>query len=181
MNVTFKIPLHKEWVLVDDKIIIGGEEILLEEITDVKLISKGGIGINGVFQLTIRNKKVITLGYPPKFKNEGYEAYVYIKENFGTEEDKVIRKSISGIDVEQSVFSDIKSKIKKTKEEEKVVRCPKCKGAQITAHKKGFGLGKAVVGTVTFGLLAGAGFGAVGKNKIYLSCMHCGHQWKPKR
>lgn len=62
-----------------------------------------------------------------------------------------------------------------------VIHCPKCRGTQISAHKKGFGLGKAVVGTVTFGLLAGAGFGMVGKNKIYLSCMHCGNQWKPKR
>lgn len=181
MNSTFKIPLHKEWTLLDDKIVIGDKEILFEEITDVKLISKGGIGLNGVFQLTISDKKVITLGYPPKLINEGYEAYLYIQENFGTEEDKVIRKSIPQSDIEQSSFFNSKNKIKKTKEDEKVVRCPKCKGTQITAHKKGFGLGKAVVGTVTFGLLAGAGFGAVGKNKIYLSCMHCGHQWKPKR
>lgn len=70
---------------------------------------------------------------------------------------------------------------KQTRNANQVISCPKCGGTQISAHKKGFGLGKAVVGTVTFGLLAGAGFGAVGKNKIYLSCMHCGHQWKPKR
>lgn len=62
-----------------------------------------------------------------------------------------------------------------------VIQCPKCRGKQISAHKKGFGLGKAVVGTAAFGLLAGAGFGMIGKNKIFLSCMHCGYRWKPKR
>ena len=87
----------------------------------------------------------------------------------------------SEIQKEQNEIRRQKYIAKHASKANEVIHCPKCSGTQISAHKKGFGLGKAVVGTVTFGVLAGAGFGMVGKNKIYLSCMHCGNQWKPKR
>jgi len=55
--------------------------------------------------------------------------------------------------------------------------CPKCLSTFITANKKGFSLGKALVGGVFtggIGLLAGG----IGKNKIELTCMKCGHRFK---
>lgn len=65
-----------------------------------------------------------------------------------------------------------------TKSAEIVPRCPKCRSTSITSNKAGFGLGKAVVGGVALGP---AGFlaGFFGSRKIYLSCMVCGHSWKP--
>lgn len=55
--------------------------------------------------------------------------------------------------------------------------CPKCGSAYLTGDKKGFGLGKAVVGGV---LLGGVGLlgGFVGSRKIMVSCMQCGHAWE---
>lgn len=56
--------------------------------------------------------------------------------------------------------------------------CPKCGSASITAQKKGFGFVKGAVGAsigVDVGLIAGG----LGANKVILTCMNCGHQWKP--
>ena len=58
------------------------------------------------------------------------------------------------------------------------IKCPKCKSTSITANKKGFGLGKAVVGGVLTGGVGLLG-GFIGSNKIILTCLSCGHTWKP--
>lgn len=58
------------------------------------------------------------------------------------------------------------------------IKCPKCKSKSITANKEGFGLGKAVVGGVLTGGVGLLG-GFIGSNKIRLTCLNCGHIWKP--
>lgn len=66
------------------------------------------------------------------------------------------------------------------KESETEVSCPKCSSTQLTANQKGFGFGKAVVGSLVslpVGLLAGG----IGKNKIIITCLKCGHSWTPKK
>ena len=58
----------------------------------------------------------------------------------------------------------------------KEITCPKCGSDQLSANKKGFGVGKAVAGAVLtggVGLLAGF----IGSRKIYVTCLACGHQW----
>lgn len=58
------------------------------------------------------------------------------------------------------------------------VYCPKCHSTSVTAQKKGFGAGKAVVGAALAGptgLLAGT----VGAGKVKCTCLKCGHTWKP--
>ena len=55
--------------------------------------------------------------------------------------------------------------------------CPKCKSPHITGIKKGFGIGKALVGGVLtggVGLLAGF----LGSRKVLVTCMQCGHSWE---
>ena len=62
--------------------------------------------------------------------------------------------------------------------EESPLRCPRCRSTYITANKKGFGLGKALVGGVLtggVGLLAGF----IGSGKVKCTCLKCGHEWKP--
>ena len=49
------------------------------------------------------------------------------------------------------------------------VKCPKCGSTQITAQKRGFSIGKAL-------LFAPLGF--AGSKKIIISCLKCGHQWQ---
>jgi hypothetical protein len=61
---------------------------------------------------------------------------------------------------------------------EEPIRCPKCGSTQLTANKKGFGLGKAVVGGV---LMGGVGLlgGFLGSGKVQITCLKCGRTWKP--
>lgn len=56
------------------------------------------------------------------------------------------------------------------------VRCPTCGSTQVTAAKKGFGLGKAAIGGV---LLGGVGLlgGFVGSRKVQITCLKCGNTW----
>ncbi len=59
------------------------------------------------------------------------------------------------------------------------IRCPKCNSSNIYIDKKGFGVGKAVIGgllTGGFGLLSGF----IGSNKIKATCLSCGNTFKPK-
>ena len=56
--------------------------------------------------------------------------------------------------------------------------CPKCGSNQVTANKKGFSGKKAVAGAVLtggIGILAGT----IGSNKIKITCLACGHEFKP--
>ncbi|MBN8833746.1 MAG: hypothetical protein BGO53_08975 [Sphingobacteriales bacterium 39-19] len=58
------------------------------------------------------------------------------------------------------------------------IRCPKCTSTQVTANKKGFSAGKAIGGALLtggIGLLAGA----IGSGKIRITCLSCGHRFKP--
>lgn len=58
------------------------------------------------------------------------------------------------------------------------IHCPKCGSTQITANKKGFGLGKAAAGGILLGPVGLMG-GLLGSNKVILTCLKCGHQFKP--
>jgi hypothetical protein len=57
------------------------------------------------------------------------------------------------------------------------ITCPKCGSSQIAAGKKGFGAGKAAVGGLLLGPIGLLG-GAIGKNKVRITCLKCGHSWK---
>jgi predicted nucleic-acid-binding Zn-ribbon protein len=61
------------------------------------------------------------------------------------------------------------------------IRCPKCNSIQINAQKQGFGLGKAAAGVMLLPVAAPLGLlaGFVRSRKIYLTCLKCGHKFKP--
>ncbi|HIE73839.1 MAG TPA: hypothetical protein EYQ06_06190 [Flavobacteriales bacterium] len=61
-----------------------------------------------------------------------------------------------------------------------VIKCPKCKSNQITANKKGFSLGKAVIGGVLTGGVGLLG-GFIGSSKVQVTCLNCGNNWVPKK
>ncbi len=60
-------------------------------------------------------------------------------------------------------------KTEKTKKSNKV-KCLECGSTQITANKRGFSLGQALA----FGVIGGM----VGKDKIIITCLNCGHKWE---
>lgn len=56
--------------------------------------------------------------------------------------------------------------------------CPKCGSSNIHAAKKGYSIKKGILGGLFFGrtgLLAGA----IGKDDVVMTCLECGHQFKP--
>lgn len=58
-----------------------------------------------------------------------------------------------------------------------VACCPKCGSASLTANKQGFGIGKAVIGAEIFGP-EGLVAGNIHSNRITVTCLSCGYQWK---
>jgi tellurium resistance protein TerD len=59
---------------------------------------------------------------------------------------------------------------------ENEIKCSKCGSTQLTTNKKGFGLGKALIGgalTGGIGLLAGF----IGSGKVKITCLKCGNSW----
>ncbi len=62
--------------------------------------------------------------------------------------------------------------------DEEPVRCPRCRSTQLTANKKGFGLGKAAAGGLLLGPVGLLG-GFLGSSKVKITCLKCGYTWKP--
>jgi Zn finger protein HypA/HybF involved in hydrogenase expression len=58
------------------------------------------------------------------------------------------------------------------------LKCPKCGSSALTSNKKGYGIGKGLVGAALFGTV-GLAAGAIGSKKIVLTCMKCGHAFTP--
>lgn len=59
-----------------------------------------------------------------------------------------------------------------------VVRCPRCGSTQLTANKKGVSLLKGALGVATIGTYGVVAAGH-GKNKVLITCLNCGKQFKP--
>ena len=58
------------------------------------------------------------------------------------------------------------------------ILCPKCGSNQLSANKKGFSGKKAVAGAVLTGGI-GVLAGTIGSNKVRITCLACGHVFKP--
>lgn len=59
---------------------------------------------------------------------------------------------------------------------EGAIYCPKCLSVQFSSNKKGFGIGKAIVGAVLTGGI-GLTAGNIGAKKVRVTCLKCGHSW----
>jgi hypothetical protein len=65
---------------------------------------------------------------------------------------------------------------------EGIVYCPKCYSTSLSSSKKGFGIGKAVIGAALTGGAIGLIAGNIGAQKVKVTCLKCGHQfWAGKR
>lgn len=60
------------------------------------------------------------------------------------------------------------------------IRCPKCGSTQIVANKRGFAWIRFILITI-FTLGLGLIFGFIGRNKIEITCLNCGHKFKPRQ
>ena len=85
MNMSFKVPLMKEWTLLDDRIVVGGKKmILLSDVIKVDCgepTSKRG---NGVIQLWVSGKSLPHMVcYTYEDRERGVEATKYIIDHYG--------------------------------------------------------------------------------------------------
>ena len=74
-------------------------------------------------------------------------------------------------------ISPINVDVKKESVKSITLKCPECNSDQLTSNKKGFGLGKAVVGGLLTGGIGLLG-GFIGSRKVLLTCLNCGNSWK---
>lgn len=58
-----------------------------------------------------------------------------------------------------------------------IAKCPKCGSTSLSGHKKGFGIGKAVIGGAVAGPM-GLVAGNIGSGKVKVTCLSCGKQFK---
>ncbi|MCI5722407.1 hypothetical protein QLX55_03755 [Solobacterium moorei] len=84
----------------------------------------------------------------------------------------VVERKVKG----HSDANFVKHAISSAHQGENVARCPKCGSVSISGNKKGFGIGKAVVGAAALGPI-GLVAGNAGAKKIRCTCLNCGHQW----
>lgn len=63
--------------------------------------------------------------------------------------------------------------------EDRTACCPKCGSTSLSANKKGFSFGKAVAGAFVTSNPVGLVGGALGANKLEITCLNCGHKFKP--
>ncbi len=63
------------------------------------------------------------------------------------------------------------------KQYDDMMKCPRCGSTSLSGNKKGYGVGKGVIGAVVFGPL-GLIAGNMGSKKVIVTCMKCGYKFK---
>lgn len=134
----------------------------LKDITDITFRRPIGVSFGELHISTIKNSQApYALFFTKKHEDEFTELYEYLLENTSaTPYDPVAAAAAAaGIAVASNVPT-----------------CPKCGSTSISANKKGFGVGKAVVGTAVAGPI-GLVAGNIGASKVRITCLNCGHTW----
>ena len=63
------------------------------------------------------------------------------------------------------------------KQYKKMAKCPRCGSTSLSTHKKGYGIGKGIVGAAVAGPL-GLMAGNIGSGKVMVTCLNCGYKFK---
>jgi len=86
--------------------------------------------------------------------------------------------SISELKVQHEQLK-VQGKILKQQKKEfnSMAKCPRCGSTSLSGNKKGFGLMKGAIG-VTFAGPVGILAAGIGKNKVKVTCIKCGKQFK---
>lgn len=84
-------------------------------------------------------------------------------------------KKAAALDAELEEAKKVRKELREQKANEPL-KCPKCGSTNLSANKKGFGVGKAVVGATVAGPL-GLIAGNIGAKKVRVTCLNCGHQF----
>lgn len=171
-----------------------------DELTEIMIDDVGGLIYSPyIFSLIPSEEKFGYITFLPKaessaFKNNSDEKKDRYSILFGIFQNKIFKSlandlsSELGIELEDLSSSltstsrnDRKNERKRELDEQGVAYCPKCLSTSLSGSKKGFGIGKAIVGgamTGGIGLVAGN----IGAKKVRVTCLKCGHQfWAGKQ
>ena len=64
------------------------------------------------------------------------------------------------------------------KQYDEMMKCPRCGSTSLSGNKKGYGIGKGVVGAIILGGPLGLIAGNIGSSKVVITCMKCGHKFR---
>lgn len=140
--------------------------------------------VNDIDTITINNDVVIVNGYSINMEevanmygNNKIAAIKYLTDTTGAK----LREAKEVVDkfYNEKQIND-KQKIKEriaNNRESAVACCPKCGSTSLSASKKGFGIGKAVIGAWSVGAI-GLTAGNIGAKKVRVTCLNCGNQFK---
>lgn len=82
MDISVKIPFNKEWRVLDDRIIYGKKEVMLEDVKQVKLLAKPTFLTNGLYHVEYgESNALLTLAYDKNTADKASEAMKYVEEN----------------------------------------------------------------------------------------------------
>ena len=59
------------------------------------------------------------------------------------------------------------------------VKCPSCGSSDFSSHKKGYDVGKGILGALLSFNVIGLLYGADNKGKVEITCLNCGYTWSP--
>lgn len=142
---------------------VNGAQIDLHKI--VRICGKNKLGaaarLSQESGLTLRKTKEIMY---PLYDQLGTQVNMKFSERLKSEFSLIADKS------------DEKQALKARYDREGTTYCPKCLSTSLSANKKGFGIGKAVIGaafTGGIGLVAGN----LGAKKVRVTCLKCGNQF----
>jgi predicted RNA-binding Zn-ribbon protein involved in translation (DUF1610 family) len=57
-----------------------------------------------------------------------------------------------------------------------MAKCPRCGSTSLSGNKKGYGIGKAVIGTALLGPI-GLIAGNINARRVYVTCLNCGKRF----
>jgi len=149
---------------------IGGVDIDLNEI--VRIYPKSKLGAEGF----LSRKTGLTKNQAKQYLDPIYSEFNSQLSRI-TFAEKIKAEVNSNTNTHISARNRQKERIKQM-DREGIAYCPKCHSTSLSADKKGFGIGKAVVGSGLLGPL-GLTAGNIGSSKVKLTCLKCGHQFRP--
>lgn len=162
-------PTNEESQIADNYVVVNNIHLNLSEI--VRLYGRNKID-------AIKYVKAKTGTSLNDAKSVIDKAYAY--EEMNQEPKKGFWDKIKEDNDRQQVqaYENMKENLQRREELEKdgIAYCPKCFSTSLSANKKGFSLGRALVGEALagkWGLLAGS------KNTNKITCLKCGHEFWP--